>query len=148
MAAVDVHCDLSELARAVEDIASHAQEVALPIVGETISSAIDALIRSTGRTGTDGPWEPFSPVTFKIHPRREGGHLLQNTGELANMQTEVGPDWVEVGSPAPYAQYQREGVDPNPLPNLGPIPARDFLAIDLERALDEAAESILEAVTR
>jgi len=64
------------------------------------------------------------------------------------MQTEIGPDWVEVSSPAPYAAAQRLGVDPNPLPNLGPIPARDFLAIELETVLEEAANAILDEALR
>ncbi len=148
MSNVDIHVDTRELGSAIRNIANRVPQVALPIIGETLSTAIDALIRSTGQTGTDGPWEPFSPVTFKIHPRREGGHLLQNTGELANMQIEEGSDWVEVGSPAPYAGYHVTGTTKNALPGMGPMPARNFLAVDLDRVLEEAADQIVEEVAR
>jgi len=148
MSVVDVHFDMSELERAIGSIYDQIQDVALPIIGETISSAVDEVIQSEGAAGFRGPWPPFSLTTFKIHPRRIGGKLLQDTGLLASIQIDTGPDWVEVASPAPYAAAQQEGVAANPLPGCGPIPPRDFMAIYLEDVLEEAATSILEEALR
>lgn len=145
MSRVDISVDMSELQGELSKIGDRV-DLALPIIGEVLVTAIDELIQSEGAAGTEGEWEPFSPVTFKIHPRREGGKLLQDTGELANMQTEIGPDFVEVFSPAPYAGYQMDGVDPNPIPEFGPIPARDPFAIDLDDVLGEACQLIEEVI--
>lgn len=150
MSSVNVHFDMRELESAIGSIYEQVQDVALPIIGETVSAAVDELIQSEGATGTQGPWKPFSPNTFKpdIHPRRRGGKLLQDTGLLADIQTEIGYEVVDVLSPAPYGVYQKEGVNPNPWPGFDPIPSRDYLAIDLEKVLEEAAESILEEALR
>jgi phage gpG-like protein len=148
MPSVDVKFDMSGLIEVIEHLGDRVHTVALPIIGETVVSAVDELIQSEGDTSTEGPWNPFSPITFKIHPRRRGGKLLQDTGLLASIQTKIGPDWVELTSPAPYAAAQANGVDPNPIPGLGPIPARDFFAIDLDAVLEDAAESILEEALR
>lgn len=143
---VDVHFDMHELEQVIHRLRENVEETALPIVGETLVTAIDELIQSEGATGTQGKWEPFSPTTFKLHPRRRGGKLLQDTGLLANMQTRIGPDWVEVESPAPYAKYHHTGTRKNARPNMGPLPQRDYLAVDLDAVLEDAADQIAEVI--
>lgn len=145
---VDVHFDMHELEEVIRRLGEDIEQTALPIIGETLVTAIDELIQSEGATGTQGKWEPFSPATFDLHPRRRGGKLLQDTGLLANIQTKIGPDWVEVESPAPYAKYHHTGTRKNARQNMRPTPQRDFLAIDLDAALEDAAEQIAEVIAK
>ncbi|MCP4674351.1 MAG: hypothetical protein GY854_02300 [Deltaproteobacteria bacterium] len=148
MSAVDIHVDTREIERAIGEIGNRVSQVALPIIGATLSTAIDELIQSEGKAGTDGPWDPFSPTTYKLHPRRSGGKLLQDTGLLASMQIEEGPDWVEVGSHAPYAGYHVKGTTKNAIPGMGPMPARNYLAVDLDRVLEDAVDQIVEEAVK
>lgn len=147
MVHIPVRVDTRDLEIAVKELDGPV-EPALQIIGEILTTRIDDLIQSEGATGVKGSWDPFSSVTFKLHPGRRGGKLLQKTGQLASMQTSYGSNWVQVGSPAPYAAAHITGVLDNPMPNMGPIPSRDFLAIHLGEALDEAADSIAQEKIR
>jgi phage gpG-like protein len=132
---------MQQLLEAVEGLDNNV-EAGLPVLGEIIQTAVEEVIQTEGAAGTDGPWEPFSPTTLKLNPKRRGGQLLQDTGLLARLQIRRGMDWVEVRSPAPYAGFHVTGVRQNGIPNLGPVPARNFLAIDLGRILERAAEAV------
>lgn len=112
------------------------ESLPLDIITEGLVTAIDDVIQSEGY----GEWPDLAPSTLRRHPRRRGGQLLQDTGQLANIQHmpgSPGPDFVEVGSPAPYAIYhtskQKRSV----------IPLRDFLDIDMTTVLDGIGDDIM-----
>lgn len=111
----------------------------LDILSDALIAAIDDLIRSEG----NGEWPELADSTIRRHPRRRGGMLLQDTGLLANIQHVAGSpgtDWVEVGSPAPYAIYHSSRRARRI------IPLRDFLDIDMLTVLDDISDSILREI--
>jgi len=111
----------------------------LDILAEGLITAIDDRIQNEG----NGEWPELAESTLRRRPKRKGGQLLQDTGLLANIQQmpgSPGPNWVEVGSPAPYAI---DHTSPKP---RRIIPLRDFLDIDMADVLDGIADDILEDV--
>ena len=113
--------------------------VPMEVLAEGLITAIDDEIQSEGQ----GEWPDFAESTLRRHPKRKGGQLLQDTGQLANIQQmpgSPGPDFVEVGSPAPYAIYH---TSPKPRKQ---IPLRDFLDIDMPAVLDGIADDILREI--
>lgn len=142
----DVHFDVTELERELRKLGQDVENIPLSIITEGLITAIDDEIQSEGQ----GQWPALSDVTLALHPKRIGGRLLQDLGELANLQATEGPDWVEVASPAPYASFHVTGTEQmNIFQTYAPhkMPARNFLDIDIERVLNEAAEAILLEVT-
>lgn len=135
---VDVDFEVKELEAGLEVIVRRKQNVSSDTLAQGMISAIDDLIQSEG----DGKWEEMSDVTVEIHPHREGGSLLDDTGLLAQIQDESGPDWVEVYSPAPYAKFH-VSKKPRKL-----IPLRDFLAIDLGAVLEETGDDVMQEILR
>lgn len=106
------------------------QNLPMDLMGQLISDAIDDVIQTEGKAGTQGAWDPFAESTLRT---RAGGKLLQDTGRLANIQVEETGDYeVFVGSPAPYAHHH--------LVKSQFSPERDFLAIDFDDVLDEVAD--------
>lgn len=115
------------------------------IIADTIVASIDDLIASEG----NGSWPPFSPVTLKVHPKRRGGKLLQDTGQLAQMQPESAPGLATVTSPAPYAFYHQEETNVRGLVNSSrKKPIRDPMGIDLMETLEEACVLIVQEIVR
>lgn len=146
MPIVDVQVNVEGVCRAIEHLEREAKDVDLEVLAAGIVSAIDDLIDSGGR----GRWPGLSPTTIKLHPRRAGGKLLQDTGQLAAIQTDTGPDWARIMSPAPYAGFHLEpGTDQDNIYHaFAPhhMPARDFLAIDLPAVLEETAALLVQEV--
>lgn len=104
-----------------------------------LMSAVDDVIQSEGKAGSDGAWAPFSPRTFKIHPRRIGGKLLQDTGALANVQViDVQAQSVTVASIPFYAKFHQTGTKW--------MPKRDPFAVNFPKLLEEIAEDLLQQV--
>jgi hypothetical protein len=123
------------------------------IVAETVLTAMDDLLTSEGRQNNAGAaWPPFSPVTYRLHPDRVGGAMLQGkTGQLAMFQPRSWPGHAEVKSPAPYGAYQAEGTKKLrgwTYSDDHGIPARDFRAIPMKKTLDEACVAIIGAIVR
>jgi len=145
---VRVYVDTTELCRVIEGFEERLNACNPEgIIAETVVTAIDDLIQSQG----NGNWPFFSPVTFKVHPDRIGGKLLQGpTGQLANVQPESRPGLATVTSPAPYAQYQQEGtsITWGLIHSRDGIPARDFMGIDLVSTLEDACGLIVQEVVR
>jgi phage gpG-like protein len=138
---VNVKFDMRKLNKLLERYETNARSISMDIVGGTVAAAIDDLIQSEG----GGNWEPFSPVTLKLHPRRRGGSLLQATGQLANMQVDSDRNWTTITSPAPYAIYHHTGTNRVRgwvFSDEG-MPKRDFLDIDMDATLEKAAQLIL-----
>ena len=134
MAGVDVGIDVSQLVAQLEEFITDAKGFPMAIIGETFITAIDDLIQSEG----NGQWEGFSESTLRRNPKRKGGELLQDTGLLANIQSETGPDYWQGESPAPYAKWHVNGTKH--------MPKRDFLDIDMEQTLDEVIIQFMEEV--
>ena len=133
-----VDVDVSDVTRALRVFARRADNLNMPFIAEVLSTAVDDLIQSEGAEGTQGPWKPFAQSTLERHPRRRGGKLLQDKGVLANFQARTGPDFAEVYSPAPYAEWHVTGTRH--------MPKRNPLAIDLTKVTDEIAEDVLEEI--
>ena len=150
MALVEVTVDTAQLERLVKKYGDSARQISPSIIGTGLLRAIDDEFQSEG----GGNWQGFSSVTTRIH-NRGGGRLLQDTGQLANIQVmQEGPNFVQVGSPAPYAGVHITGTTQTNVFNRYntdrmPLAKRDFLAIDLGHVLEEAADAIAaEIVTR
>jgi len=143
----DVEIDLfaEQIQRTLEVMSRRSMQIPLTELAEELKVGVDDVIQSEGRDGSDGVWEEMSFVTPLIHPRREGGALLQATGILANLQTQTGSDWVEVSSPAKYAGYHITGTR-----RFGRryMPKRDFMAIDVDKVLDAMGDLALEEIRR
>jgi hypothetical protein len=99
-----------------------------------LQTAMDDVIDSEGAESESGQWQPFNPNTFKRHPNRIGGKLLQSTGVLANIQTRVRPREAEAYSPAPYAGYHVSGTKY--------MPKRDFTDVKWGLLLEVIGDSI------
>ena len=91
----------------------------------------------------EGPgWQPLSAAT--LDRRRGGGagaRILQDTGVLANgIAVGAGDDFAEVFTNTQYAKFHVEGTRF--------MPKRDFFDIDLDAAMADASELILEDIGR
>jgi phage gpG-like protein len=142
---VKVRFDTSGLEDALKHYEKNAQSFPISIVGDTIATAMDNLIDAGGRIR----WEPFRPLTLELHPRRAGGQLLRDKGELASFQMDEGPDWVEVLSPAPYGVFHQQGTSKvrGWVHSDRGMTARDFTDIDMGSALGEAINLITAEIT-
>lgn len=140
--AVKVEFDVRDLTAKIGRYQKRLKNISMAVVAEILQTAVDNLIQSEGVEGTQGRWKGFSPVTFKIHPEREGGSLLQATGQLANMQPSEGDWYAMVTSSAPYAGYHITGT------RKPDMPSRDFFALKFDEVLDEIGDMILEEVER
>jgi phage gpG-like protein len=144
---VTVNVDTRKLQKVLADFGARADAVNIEgIVGEAVLTAMDDLVDSNG----DGSWPDFSPVTLKVHPRRVGGELLRDTGQLVAFQVLTLPGQAIVKSPAPYAEYHQTGTKKTRgmVYSDEGIPKRDFTAIDLKATLDEACATIVSEIAR
>lgn len=129
----------TELEGVLTGYVRRSRNLSMDSIAEGMITAVDDLIQNEG----NGTWADLKPSTLKRHPRRIGGSLLQDSGELAEIQQSPdspGPDWVQIESPAPYGWYHVEGTKH--------MDARNYLAIDLGRVLEQAAEEIAVEVSR
>jgi phage gpG-like protein len=144
---VTVNVDMRKLQKVLRDFDQRTDAVNIEgIVAETVLTAMDDLMESDG----NGQWPPFSEVTLRVHPKRVGGQLLRDTGQLAAFQPSSGPGWAQVRSPAPYAEYHQKGTTKTRglVYSDEGIPKRDFTAINMKATLDEACASIVSAICR
>lgn len=104
-------------------------------VAEILRALIDDKFES------EGPgWEKLSDATL-IRRRGTGSRILQDSGHLAGSFTSyAGPDFAKVVTNVEYAGFHVVGTEN--------MPARDFLAIDEEAALEKIANLVLESITR
>ena len=112
----------------------------------------NALVDSTRLRFADGvapdgaKWAPLSPVTAALRRGGKGGQPLLDTGRLRNsIASNVGADYVEVGTNVVYARMQHFGARRGafgrgkyrtrkgsfPIP-WGDVPARPILGISTE----------------
>ena len=134
MAGVDVQIDASQLVQQLEEFITDVKGFPMEIIGETFIAAIDDFLASEG----EGGWDDFSEATLRRNPKRAGGKLLQDTGLLAQIQSETGSDYWQGESPAPYAKWHVNGTKN--------MPQRDFLDINTEETLDEVIVHFMEEV--
>lgn len=90
---------------------------------------------------SEGPgWDELSPATI-LRRRVGGSRILQDSGHLAGSLTAyAGADFAEVYTNVLYAKYHLTGTEN--------MPARDFLDIDEEKALEAISNMILETIAR
>jgi phage gpG-like protein len=130
-----VTVDMKGMVRVLHGFSQRLQGLPMSVVGESISTSVLDYLQSEG----NGSWEPLSPATLRRRPRRRGGQLLQDRGQLKAFQVWTGPDWVEVRSPAPYAGFHVTGTRN--------MPQRDFTDIDLGQSLETAAILVAKELT-
>ena len=104
-----------------------------PHVSEILVAGIEAVFEAEGAVGGRPKWEPSERAL------EQGGQTLQDSGNLAGS---VQGDWdatsAFAGSDVPYGKYHLGEPSPD-----RKIPARDWLAIDMNGVTDEVTEFIL-----
>ena len=137
-----VEFKVEKLQARIKAMGARSKNLPMDLLGQIMADAIDDVIDSEGKAGTQGKWDPFvweRETGRRPDPRRVGGKLLQDIGLLANIQVDAGQNEVLVGSPAPYAHFHLvEG------PNR---PVRDFLAIDFDAVLEEISDVVTREIT-
>ena len=131
-----VTVDTSDLGRIFSELNARAQSIPMAMVAAPFVTAIDDEIQSQGK----GKWPPFADATLRMHPRRKGGKLLQDTGQLAQMQVDE-QDAIQtafVFSPADYAWKHANGYKR--------IPKRDYLDIDMDGTAEIACMAIVQEI--
>lgn len=132
MSEVDVRVDITQIDAVLRGFVSRSKNIDESFIAQVLSTAVDDVIQSQGRDGTDGPWDEMKRATWSWNPRRKGGALLQATGLLANMQDVSGDGFAKIKSPAPYAHWHVTGTKH--------MAQRNFLAIDLAKASNEIGD--------
>lgn len=131
MEMVRTEFDMSGIDSVLNQMGKRVESFPMEILATGLEGAVDDVIQSEGF----GEWMPLSQATIRINPKRKGGKLLQDTGQLGNMQPSFGADYAEVTSPAPYAGYHIEGTRW--------MPARDWTAVDMDTVLEEFTMMVL-----
>jgi len=133
----DVTIDVSEVIGEINRLQARGKSIPMAMVAAPFVTAIDDEIQSEGR----GRWPGFSDNTFKWHPERRGGKLLQDTGRLANMQVRENNAAEEaiIFSPSNKAGIHVNGATKK---NGVKIPRRDPFDIDIGKAESQAAAAI------
>ena len=137
-----VYIDTSDLEKVIGGYISRQRNYPMGYLALAMQAEVEGVIKSEGKKGTQGRWQPMSPAT--VARRRRGGgrgrpRLLQDTGVLANGQTAHGQDWAEVWSPAKYAVFHMRGTIY--------MPRRDPFAIKWDKILQAASEDLSEEIT-
>lgn len=137
---IEVKFDVSDIAKTMKQYQNRVKNVQMSTVAEILQTAVDDLIQAEGVGGTQGKWKGFAASTLKSKPKRKGGSLLQDGGDLADMQPKEGDWWAGVVSPAEYAGWHITGT--------ANMPVRDFFALNFDKVLEEIGESIIEEIER
>ena len=134
MTVAGVSVSVEEVVREIEAIDRQVRNAApaMSTMANMLVAAVDDEIQTKGR----GRWPAFAESTLKRG--RAGGMLLQNTGLLANIQPDSGPDFAEAWSPAPYTKRHVTGTKH--------MPKRNPFDIELDKVLEEMAAVYLERV--
>jgi hypothetical protein len=131
--------DTTELTTVLASVRLRAQNVDRDLLGQILLTAIDDVIQSEGTKGAAGAWEPFSPNTRRKRGAMSDAKLLQDTGLLANMQLEQGPDYMDAVSPADYTIRHVEGNDNLPIRDPFDV-NQDFMLAEMEQAVMDDIE--------
>ena len=134
--------DTSELEAVIHKFDDRVRAIPMSLLAAPFVTAVDDEIQTEGR----GQWPPFSPVTFKIHPHRQGGKLLQDKGILANIQvdTDESAGTAVIFSPASYAWKHADGYKSG----NERIPQRDYLNIPMDSTTEQAAVLVVQEIVR
>lgn len=143
---IDVKIDASDLEKRLKKYALRDRNIDMSIAVQAMDAAMSDVISSEGAKGNQGKWKPFSPVTFKIHPKRIGGQLLQDTGILAAFDFDIKPREAEVYSPAPYAKHHVKGTKRKDGTEY--MPRRDFTDVKWGPLLEDIADSMMVEVVK
>jgi phage gpG-like protein len=135
----DVKFDESELVARLEQLKNNGRSMTeiSGQVAQMLLVAVEDQFDSKGK----GKWPGLSPSTIKRHPRRAGGKLLQDTGELVgSLRPRHDQEVAEVVTSNPYAGYHVEGTKH--------MPARDFTDLDFDQLSAQIGEMLLLELTK
>lgn len=139
----DVIVDVNELTASLRVMAERGQNSAA--VNQQVAQILELHVDDKFRD--EGPgWAPMRELTLRLR-RGSTGKLLQDTGHLAQISSDYGPDFAEVFTNVEYAKYHLKG--PRKLVPLyhktgvWHLPVRDFFDIDVPAALSEVAELVV-----
>lgn len=132
----EVFVDASQLTRFIRSLELRAKNLKLAPIGEIARTAVDDVFQAEGAVGRNPKWDPLTQATIDRNPRRAGGMILQATGLMANIQTNVQPQRVTIASPAKYARHHVNGTRW--------MPKRDFFAVDERKMFREIETNVLE----
>lgn len=134
----DVEFDDKELKQRLESLKSKGKNIG-QLAGEVAQMllvAVEDEFESQGK----GEWAPLNPATTARHPRRSGGKILQDTGELVgSFKPNSGSDYAEVVSGNPYGGYHVSGTKN--------MPARDFTDLDYDELSLQIGDLLLREIT-
>ncbi|MCY0966139.1 phage virion morphogenesis protein [Parathalassolituus penaei] len=119
---------LNQLQQRAADTAPAMREIAGVLADGVEQAFADQADPATGK-----PWQPFSPAYLKRNPKRQGGQLLQASGQLAtSIQSDYGRDYAAVGTNKIYAAIHQFGGLPGMAPGPAAVPARPYLGLSPE----------------
>ena len=125
---IEVLETLNRLYQRMDDTTPVMREVA----GILANQVEDAFENEADPT-TGEAWEPFSPDYLKRNPRRIGGQMLQDSGQLAtSIQTEYSSNYAAVGTNKIYAAIHQFGGTSDMAPAPAAVPARPYLGLSPE----------------
>lgn len=118
----------------------------MDVIGQALVNSAEDRFKE-GKGPDNQVWKPLSEVTLSRRRKEgKGAKPLRDTGVLMNSLTRnFGRDWVEVGSPEPYAAFQHYGARKGafgrgsyktrrgsfPIP-WGDVPGRPYLGLNQE----------------
>lgn len=119
---------LNQLRDRVADTQPAMREIAGVLADQVEQAFADQADPTTGKK-----WPAFSPDYLKRNPKRQGGQLLQASGQLAtSIQSEYGRDYAAVGTNKIYAAIHQFGGLPGMAPGPAAVPARPYLGLSPE----------------
>ncbi|MDP2548077.1 phage virion morphogenesis protein [Oceanobacter sp. 4_MG-2023] len=119
---------INQLQQRVQDTAPVMRKIAGIMADQVEQAFADEADPATGKK-----WRTFSPSYLQRNPKRSGGQLLQDSGQLASsIQNEYGPDYAAVGTNKIYAAIHQFGGLPGMKPGPAAIPARPYLGLSPE----------------
>lgn len=144
----DVIVDVSELTATLRRMSERSQNSSG--MNQELANILELHVDDKFRDQGPG-WAPMRELTLRLR-RGSTGKLLQDTGHLAQISSDYGPDFAEVFTNVEYAKYHLKG--PRQLVPLyhktgvWHLPVRDFFDIDIPGALSEMSEVVVAEYAR
>lgn len=132
---MEVEVDVRELTKQIGLLQQHGEN--LDSITANFAQKLHFLVEEKFDQQVPG-WPPLSPLTLRKRRKSRDPHMLQDSGDLVNsLQPASGPDFSEVFTNKAYARPHLEGLG---------VPKRDFFAIDIDQAVEDFADEILDAI--
>lgn len=133
--------DMADVMRAIGELEGNARDLSEPmaIIAESLVSRVNDKFESGGPG-----WAPLAASTIASRRKSgKGAQILKDTGRLAgSIEAFSGGDYAEAATDVEYAIYH---VSDEPREK---IPKRDFFDVLTDDVMDEAAETLIEYLTR